>query len=123
MPSPGPLHREYLDLTQVQVDALPFGIITLGPDGTILRYNANESARSGFAPAQVVGRNFFRDVAPCTKVREFGGLYRDMAQSPTAQSWEFNFVFQFATGEKHVHVCLAYFPERQQGFIMVEDVD
>jgi hypothetical protein len=34
--------------------------------GTILKYNATEGAITGRDPKAVLGRNFFRDVAPCT---------------------------------------------------------
>jgi photoactive yellow protein len=37
--------------------------------GTVLRYNSTESRASGLPPARVIGRHFFRDVAPCTDNR------------------------------------------------------
>ncbi len=48
------------------VDALPFGVIAMTPDGVVVSYNAAESALSGLTPARVVGRHFFSAVAPCT---------------------------------------------------------
>ncbi len=48
------------------IDALPFGVIVVDRQGTILEYNAYESALTGFARERVLERNFFRDVAPCT---------------------------------------------------------
>ena len=58
------------------LDALPFGAIQLSGDGTITAYNRGESALSGLAPKDVIGKNFFRDVAPCTAVQEFGGRFQ-----------------------------------------------
>ncbi len=111
-----------LALTQEEVDALPFGVIALDPEGTILGYNKAESSLSGLDPQRVVGRNFFAQIAPCTNIREFAGLYREMVQSGTAQSWEFNFTFRFRTGAKQVHIHLGYFPEQQRGLITVEEI-
>jgi photoactive yellow protein len=48
------------------LDALPFGLIGMAPDGTVTSYNAAESRLSGLTPANVIGRHFFSAVAPCT---------------------------------------------------------
>jgi len=48
------------------LDALPFGLITMDPDGIVTHYNLAESAASGLAPQRVVGRHFFTQVGPCT---------------------------------------------------------
>ena len=109
-----------LSLSEEEVNALPFGLITLDPEGTVLRYNKAEASLSGLDPARVVGLNFFEQVAPCTRVKEFAGLYREMVQAQRTQSWEFNFTFRFRGGEKRVHIRLAYFPEWRKGLILVE---
>jgi photoactive yellow protein len=38
----------------------------MSEDGTVTSYNLAESRLSGLTPANVVGRNFFSSVAPCT---------------------------------------------------------
>jgi hypothetical protein len=43
--------------------------------GTILKYNATEGAITGRDPKAVLGRNFFRDVAPCTNRPAFKGVF------------------------------------------------
>lgn len=48
------------------LDSLPFGLIAMSPDGVVVIYNQTESELSRLTPARVVGRHFFRDVAPCT---------------------------------------------------------
>jgi photoactive yellow protein len=111
-----------LSLTQEEVDKLPFGLIALDPGGTIVRYNEVESSLSGLDPQRVLGRNFFEEIAPCTNVREFAGLYRDMVRAGKLRSWEFNFTFRFPSGERRVHIRLAYFPEQSRGLILVEDI-
>lgn len=48
------------------LDALPFGVIGMAPDGTVTSYNNAESRLSGLTPANVIGRHFFSAVAMCT---------------------------------------------------------
>jgi photoactive yellow protein len=50
-------------------DLLPFGVVEMDRDFTVLRYNATESRYAGLPPERVVGRHFFRDVAPCCNNR------------------------------------------------------
>ena len=94
--------------------------LVLSPENVVVR--GPESALSGLDARRVIGRNFFDQVAPCTRVKEFAGLYREMVASGRTHSWEFNFLFRFARGEKRVHIRLAYFAFRRRGLIMVEDV-
>lgn len=54
------------DLSSDQLDALPFGAIKVDGRGRIELYNAAESRLSGRAVETVIGRDFFREVAPCT---------------------------------------------------------
>ena len=48
------------------LDALAFGVVAMSEDGTVTSYNIAESRVSGLTAANVVGRNFFTSVAPCT---------------------------------------------------------
>jgi photoactive yellow protein len=52
---------------------LPYGVIQLKGEGTVVGYNKTEASLSKLDPARVVGKNFFRDIAPCTAVKEFAG--------------------------------------------------
>ena len=56
---------------------LPFGAIQLDREGTILQFNEYEANLSNRRAPETVGRNFFREVAPCTNVREFHGVFSD----------------------------------------------
>lgn len=51
------------------LDELPYGIVEMDTGGQVLRYNATESRYSGLARERVVGRHFFRTVAPCSNNR------------------------------------------------------
>ncbi len=59
-----------------ELDSLAFGAMELDRDGRILRYNATEADISGRNQTGMVGRNFFTDVAPCTRSEAFEGRFR-----------------------------------------------
>jgi photoactive yellow protein len=82
-------------LTKEELDALPFGAIRLSSYGTILSYNAMEGSLTGRLPERVLGRNFFRDVAPCTDVQEFHGRFSELVHAERSLLVEFTFEFAF----------------------------
>ena len=56
-------------------NGLPFGIVKLDLVGTILEYNMAEGALTGVDPKWAIGKNFFDDVAMCTKTQAFYGRF------------------------------------------------
>lgn len=62
-------------LTAREVDQLAFGAVQLDGKGTILQYNAAEASITGRDAKAVIGKNFFRDVAPCTSTPTFKGVF------------------------------------------------
>jgi len=64
------------ELPPERLDELPFGAIVIDAKGTILEYNEYERRLAHLERAAVVGKNFFRDVAPCTGVQAFEGRLR-----------------------------------------------
>jgi photoactive yellow protein len=59
-----------------QLDGAPFGIIKVDDEGEVAFFNQYESELSGMDPEDVVGRNFFTQVAPCTNNRLFRGRFK-----------------------------------------------
>ena len=112
---------EYLlRLSPQEADALPYGLIMLDRSGTVIAYNANEARLSGLEPQRVLGRNFFADIAPCTAVREFAGLYRQMIEAGAPASAQFEFLFRFRHGDRAVSIQMAWFPQIEQGLVLVD---
>ena len=62
-------------LSSHEVDNLTFGAIQLDRDGTVLTYNMTESAITGRRREDVMGRNFFKDIAPCCNKSGFRGVF------------------------------------------------
>ena len=96
--------QEILDLPAGEIDALPFGLISVDRDGTIQQYNAYESQLSRLAQDRALGLNFFSDVAPCTAVKEFQGRFERFAAQTGKGAESFDFVFRFAFGTQFVNV-------------------
>ena len=61
-------------LSDDDIDQLAFGAVQLDATGKVLKYNAAEVGITGRAAASVIGKNFFRDVAPCTSTSAFKGV-------------------------------------------------
>lgn len=98
-------------MTIEEVDDLPYGFIVLDAEGQVLLYNRYEARMSRIAPGQVVGQNFFRDIAPCTRVEAFYGRFRTLVNDPTRQSDTFAFRFHFLHGAQNVTVQFARAPD------------
>jgi len=83
-------------MSQEEVDELPYGFVVLDEEGTVMLYNRYESALSRLPPERVIGKNFFRDVAPCTRVEAFFGRFRALLadDARTEESFRFRFVFR-----------------------------
>ncbi len=56
-------------------NGLPFGIVKMDLTGTILEYNMAEGELTGVDPKWAIGKNFFNDVALCTKTAAFYGRF------------------------------------------------
>jgi len=63
-------------ISEEELDSLPHGVIQLDAEGVVLRYNAFESGLSGLSKPKVLGKNFFKQIAPCTDIQQFYGRFR-----------------------------------------------
>ncbi|WP_207486024.1 histidine kinase dimerization/phosphoacceptor domain -containing protein [Arenibaculum pallidiluteum] len=82
------------DLSAAELDSLDYGVLKLDGSGTILFYSAAESALSGRRREAVLGRNFFRDVAPCTNLPSFFGRFLEGVRRGALDE-RLDFVFGF----------------------------
>jgi photoactive yellow protein len=78
-----------------EIEHLPFGAIVIDSDGVILRYNQFEAQFARLDAERVIGKNFFRDVAPCTAVKGFEGHMQEFLSSNERVSVTFDFRFSF----------------------------
>jgi photoactive yellow protein len=101
-------------MTPEQLDALPFGVVTVDTRGKVVGYNDTESRMVGLPRTAVVGRNFFSEVAPCARVRDFEGRFRNFSEGRSRLALEtFEFVFHFSKGAQRVLILIS--PARLRG--------
>ena len=82
-------------VSEAELDSLPYGVIQLDPVGTVLRYNAFEASLSGLNKQKVVGKNFFKQIAPCTDLQQFHGRFSyGVAAGELHCTFRFHFVFK-----------------------------
>lgn len=92
-------------MAEKDIDKLAFGAIELDSKGVVLRYNAAEGAITGRSPAAVIGKNFFRDVAPCTSKPAFKGVFdAGVAQNNLNTMFEYVFDYQMKPTKVKVHM-------------------
>jgi photoactive yellow protein len=95
------------------LDLLPFGVIKLDGRGRVVLYSAGESRFSGRPAAAVVGRDFFRDVAPCTNQPAFRGRFLEgVRRGALDERFRFTFGFEPAPVRVEVRLRAAREPDR-----------
>jgi photoactive yellow protein len=106
-----------------QLNQLPFGVIRMASDGTILDYNERECEIASTRSADMIGKNFFDEVAPCTRVAEFRGKFVELQEAGQDGRAKFSFVFKFANGAAMVDIVLLYEAATRYGTILVKLVE
>ncbi|MEL6179024.1 MAG: PAS domain-containing protein, partial [Myxococcota bacterium] len=100
-----------------ELNTLPYGLIILDNKGKVLFYNETESRLTGFRKARVEGRNFFQEIAPCTRVKAFEGRFKRFVRGELGPVVFFEFVFRFERGAQHV--TIGFSRGRRRGTINV----
>ena len=122
VPQPTPTAEDLLkrvdSLEASDLDALPFGMIQLDRTGKILKFNRTEANLARINQERQLGRNFFDDVAPCTKVREFYGRFQEgLAKRSLYET--FGFVFKFDHGWRNVAITMMYSDKTDSVWVLV----
>jgi len=97
------VENELARMSPRELDQLAFGAIQLDGTGKVLVYNATESSITGRSAADVVGRNFFRDVAPCTDTRRFRGVFEAGVKSGSLNTM-FDYTFDYKMNPTQVRI-------------------
>lgn len=88
-----------------RVELLPFGAILLNQQGDVMRYNHVESGISGRSAGDVVGRNFFNDVAPCAKGQAFyNHFFRAVADGQVNAMFDYQFDYKMRQTNVRIHM-------------------
>ncbi|MCU0634853.1 MAG: PAS domain-containing protein [Gemmatimonadaceae bacterium] len=108
------------EMSPADLDALPYGMIQLDSTGRILKYNAVESRLASIAKTEAIGRQFFTEVAPCTKVQQFYGAFKDGVANESLDT-TFQFHFAFKKHPRDVTVRLFYSRRTRTVWVVVSD--
>jgi len=103
------------DLDDTALDALPYGVVCLSDQMTVVRMNRTESERSGIQRWRAVGRDFFGDVAPAEPNRSLAEHIRAFAAGAPRRAFEHTFVrragadpttIELERGRSGVYLCI-----------------
>lgn len=107
-------------LTETELDTLPVGMIQLSRDGVVLKFNQTESDLARMLKEEAIGKNFFDEVAPCTKVQEFHGRFLDGVAAKSLNT-AFNYQFRFKDGrQKDVVISMFYSVSTESVWVLVQ---
>ena len=88
-----------------RVELLPFGAIMVDQQGDVLRYNHVESGITGRPVSEVVGRNFFNDIAPCAKGQVFyNHFFRAVADGQVNTMFDYQFDYKMTATNVRIHM-------------------
>ena len=99
-------------------DNLPYGIIKLDESGTILEFNMTESVITGRNQSEVMGKNFFSDVAPCTKTPGFFGKFQEGFEKQFLNT-VFDYLFDYQMEPVRVKIHMIYAKSAGSGYVWV----
>jgi len=97
-------------MSEEEIDEQAFGAIEVDKSGKILRYNAAEGDISGRSPREMIGKNFFKDVAPCADTEEFEGRFRENVESGRDFDVQLNYTFDYNMKPTQVRVRMQRSP-------------
>ena len=92
-------------MTAREVDQLAFGAVQLDAKGTVLQYNSAEASITGRDQKAVIGKNFFREVAPCTSTPAFKGVFdKGVREGNLNTMFEYTFDYNMAPTKVKIHM-------------------
>ena len=103
-----PTSQDIPEIDFATLDLLPYGIIVVDDAGKILFYNAREEEIANRRREDVLNKNFFTEVAPCTQVQEFYGRFKETMHQAGLVA-DFHFLFPFPDRAREVEITLTSF--------------
>lgn len=92
-------------MTKSKLDALDFGCVKVTNDGLVQMYNKWESTFAGVDQKSAIGRNFFRELAPCTNNRLIFGRFKEgVAQGELNSIITYAFTYKMRPTLVRVHL-------------------
>lgn len=101
--------------TPADLDTLPFGVVKMDLTGNVILYNQLESAITGVAPEQAIGKHFFSQIAPCTNNFMVASRYDS---APLDE--ELDYIFTYVTTPTRVRLRLLRAPNSAYQYLLVK---
>jgi tyrosine ammonia-lyase len=86
-------------------DRMQFGIVELDLNGVVVAYNMGEAKISGRNAKDMIGKNFFTEIAPCTQSPEFYGRFKSGVAQGKLNA-RFDYLFDFEMDPTAVRVTM-----------------
>ncbi len=102
-----------------RVEKLAFGAVLLDRNGKVVKYNQAEGMISGRDPSQVVGKDFFNEIAPCAKGKRFHGEFLKFHQTGQVNVM-FDYKFAYKGANVGVKIHLKSQPDGQHCWMFVK---
>lgn len=97
-----------------RITEVPLGLVELDDAGTVLYYKREGAAPAGVPPREIIGLNFFTDVAPVADALEFRNALADFKRAH-APSRSFDFTFHAGGAGLPTRILLARIHEKSEG--------
>lgn len=113
--------RDIPYMSRTQLDALDFGCVRVDDSGIVQMYNKYESELANVDPADAIGRNFFRELAPCTNNRLVFGRFKDGVAAGKLDA-VVTYAFTYKMRPTLVNIHLFRDPQTKTNWVMVKRV-
>lgn len=91
---------------------LPFGLLELNERGVVIGFSPVNESYSEVQARDVIGRDFFGEIALCSEAKEAEEKFRLFMQRQDSHERLF-FTFPSKQGAISVQIALAYLPEKE----------
>jgi photoactive yellow protein len=102
-----------------RAESLPFGAVLLDRTGKILKYNQAEGLITGRNPADVMGKLFFNDIAPCAKGKRFYGEFLRFASTGVLNVM-LDYEFDYKMKPVRVRIHMKSAPDGQSCWLFIK---
>jgi photoactive yellow protein len=102
-----------------RAESLPFGAVLLDRMGKVAKYNKAEGLIAGRSPNEVIGKDFFNEIAPCAKGKRFHGEFLKFNRSGQANVM-FDYKFNYKGADVAVKIHLKAQPDGQFCWMFVK---
>ena len=104
-----------------RAEYLPFGAVMLDRNGKIVKYNRAEGLIANRTPDEMLGKDFFNEVAPCAKGKRFHGEFLSFHRTGQVNVM-FDYKFAYKGANVGVKIHLKAQPDGQHCWMCVKRV-